>query len=136
MTSLTSVNLIRVHWSYWCANTCWLAWSDMCLSYFQLDSVIHCTPTSVRTQLSQLGFWSVVSLSVYCGLHSVKLDSFNSNDLLGNSNCLGIHAPCMNIVLYYSLFIDYTELLLPLQHHFANFMHICLYSLWDCVFSS
>ena len=40
---------------------------------------------------------------------------FNSNDLLGNSNCLGIHASCMIIILYYSLFIDYIEL----QHSIA-----------------
>ena len=42
---------------------------------FQLDSVIYCNPTLVRTQLSQLGFWLVVNLSVHYGLHSVKLDS-------------------------------------------------------------
>ena len=54
--------------------------------------------------------------------------SFNLNDILGNLNCLGIHAYCMIIVLYYSLFIDYIELLLPLHHHFANFMLNCLNS--------
>ena len=59
--------------------------------------------------------------------------SFNSNELLGNSNCLGIHTPCIIIVLYYSFFIDYTELLLPSQHHFANFMHI-VYILCETVF--
>ena len=75
MVSYTSVNLIGVHWSHWCATTGWLACSDMCLSYFQLDSVIYCTPASVRTQLSQLGFWLVVNLSVDCVLHSVNLDS-------------------------------------------------------------
>ena len=75
MASLTSVNLIEVHWSYWCATTCWLACYDMCLRYFQLDSIIHCTLTSFRTQLSQLGFLSVVNLSVHYGLHSVKPDS-------------------------------------------------------------
>ena len=75
MVIFTSVNLIGVHWSHWCATTCCLDGSDMCLSYFKLDSVIYYTPTLVRTQLSQLGFWSVVNLSVYCGLHSVKLDS-------------------------------------------------------------
>ena len=42
---------------------------------FQLDSVIYCTLTSVRDQLSQLGFLSVVNLSVDYGLHLVKLDS-------------------------------------------------------------
>ena len=41
--------------------------------------------------------------------------SFNLNDLLGNSNFIGIHPPCMIIVLYYSLFIDYIEL----QHSIA-----------------
>ena len=76
MFSYTSVNLIGVHWSHWCTTTCWLAYINMCLSYFQLDSIIYCTLTSVRAQLSQLGFWSVVNLSVNCGLHSVKLDSF------------------------------------------------------------
>ena len=55
--------------------TCWLDYSDMCLSYFQLDLVIYCTPTLLRAQLSQLGFLSVANLSVDCGLHSVKLDS-------------------------------------------------------------
>ena len=138
MVSYTSVNLIGVHWSHWCATTCWLACSDMCLSYFQLDSVIYCTLNSVRTQLSQLGFWSVVNLSVYCGLHSVKLDSLIQFEwplwefkLLWHS-CFQ-HAHCIPL-FHYSF--DYTEMLLPLKHHFANFMIICLYSLWDCVFSS
>ena len=75
MASLTLVNLIGVHWGDWCATTCWLACNDMCLSYFQLESVIYCTLTSIMAQLSQLGFWSVVNLSVHWGLHSVKLDS-------------------------------------------------------------
>ena len=75
MFSYTSVNLIGVHWSHWCTTTYWLDCCDMCLTYFQLDSVIYCTPTSFRAQLSQLGFWSMVNLSVDCGLHSVKLDS-------------------------------------------------------------
>ena len=61
--------------------------------------------------------------------------SFNLNDLLGNSNCLGIHAPCMIIVLHYSFFIDYTELLLLLQHHYAIFMLNCLKSLMRLCFS-
>ena len=60
---------------------------------------------------------------------------FNSNDLLEYLNCLGIYAPCMIITLYYSFFIDYTYLLLPLQHHYANFMLNRLNSLSDRVFS-
>ena len=34
-----------------------------------------------------------------------KLDSFNSNDLLGNSNFFVIHAYNMIIVLYYPFFV-------------------------------
>ena len=106
MTSLTSVNLIGVHWSYWCTTTCWLACNDMCLSYFQLDWVIHCTPTLVRTQLSQLGFWSVVNLSVYYGLHSVKLDSLIQFKWPPREFELLCHS-CLqhDLVLYYSFFV-------------------------------
>ena len=106
MASLTSVNLIRVHWSQWWATTCWLACNDMCLSYFQLDSVIHCTTTLVRTQLRQqdlINWLTSVFTVAYSQLSYTH--SFNLNDLLGNPNCLGIHAPCMIIVLYNHSFI-------------------------------
>ena len=138
MVSYTSVNLIGVHWSHWCTTTWWLACCDMCLTYFQLDSVIYCTPTSVRAQLSQLGFWSVVNWSVHYGLHSVKLDSLIQFKWPPWEFELSWHSCIWHDQLYCIIILsfDYTELLLPLQHHFANFMIICLYSLWDCVFSS
>ena len=75
MFNYTLVNLIKVYWSHWSTTTCWLACCDMCLTFFQLESIIYCILTSVRAQLSQLGFWSVVNWSVDYGLHSVKLDS-------------------------------------------------------------
>ena len=47
----------------------------------------------------------------------------NSNYLLDYSNFLSIHAPCMTIVLYYSLFIDIyrasTPIVAPLFHFHA-----------------
>ena len=138
MFNYTSVNLIRVRWSHWCDTTWCLACYDMCLTYFQLESVIYCTLTSVRAQLSQLGFWSVVNLSVDCGLHSVKLDSLIQFEWLpwefelSWNSCIW-HDHCIVLSFFH---FHYTELILPLQHHFANFMHINLYSLWDCVFSS
>ena len=55
--------------------------------------------------------------------------SFNSNDLLEDLDCSFIHACSMTLYCIMILSFDYAELLLPLQHHFANFMHICLYSL-------
>ena len=60
---------------------------------------------------------------------------FILNDLLEYSNCLGIHAPYMTIIVYYSLFIEYIELLLQLQHHYAIFMLNCLKSLMRLCFS-
>ena len=141
MVSYTSVNLIGDDWSHWCTTTYWLACSDMCLSYFKLDSVIYCTPNSVRTQLSQLGFWSGVNLSFDYGLHSVKLDSLiQFNDLLVNSNCLGIHAYCMIIVLYHHSFIwlyrDDTSIVAPFCQFYAYlsvfFVRLCFQFLDHC----
>ena len=105
----TSVNLIGVHWSYWSASTWWLACYDMCLISFSWDSVIYCTPILVRAQLSQLGFWSVVNLSVDYGLHLVKLDSLIQfewppwefqllcHSCLQHDHCIVLPILCVNI---------------------------------------
>ena len=76
MTNLTSVNLIGVHWSWWCATTCWLACNDMCLSYFQLDSVIHCTPIQLGLSWVNHGLISGLTRCVYGDWHSVKIHPF------------------------------------------------------------
>ena len=126
MFSYTSVNLIGVHWSHFCTNTCWLAWCDMCLTYFQLDSVIYCTLTSVRDQLSQLGFWSVVNLS-----EAVKLDSliqfewptweFNLlfHSCLQHDHCIALLILCVNIQIVYSFCSPITP-----------FSWLCVINLW------
>ena len=115
MISLASVNLIRVHWSHWSTSTWWLACYDMCLISFSWDSVIYCTLTWVRAQLSQLGFLSVVNLSVDYGLHSVNLDSLiKSNDLLRNSNCFSFMLVAWHCNVISHSLCEYTELLLIL----------------------
>jgi len=131
MVNYTSVNLIGVQWSHWCATTCWLACSDMCLSYFQLESVIYCTPTSVRAQLSQLGFWSVVNLSVDYGLHSVKLDSLIQFEwppwefeLLCHS-CLQ-HDHCIVLLILYWLYRAATQFV-AILHHFHALLWLISY---------
>ena len=126
MVSYTSVNLIGVHWSHWCATTWWLACCDMCLTYLQLDLVIYCTLTLVRAQLSQLGFWSVVNLSVDCGLHSVKLDSLIQFEWPTWEFELLCHS-CLqhDLVLYYSFFVWIYRAathFVALLHHFHDLL--------------
>ena len=122
--NLTSVNLIGVHWSHWCTTTCWLACSDMCLSYFQLESIIYCTSTSVRAQLSQLGFWLVVNLSVHCGLHSVKLVSLIQFEWppwkfeLSWNSCT-LHDHCIILLILYWLYRTATLIAAPLCQFYA-----------------
>ena len=76
----------------------------------------------------------LVSLCVYCGLQSVKLHPFIQFEWppwvfeLSWHSCI-LHDHC--IVLRF--FIDYTELLLIFQHHYAIFMLNCLKYLLDCV---
>ena len=106
MFSSASVNLIGVHWSHWSASTWWLDCYDMCLISFSWCSVIYCTLTSFRAQLSQLGFWRVVNWSVDYGLHSVNLDSLIQFEWPPwEFKFLGIHASGMIIVLYHHSFI-------------------------------
>ena len=135
MFSYTSVNLIEVHWSHWNATTWWLACCDMCLISFSWDSVIYCTPTLVRAQLSQLGFWSMVNLSVDCGLHSVKLDSLIQfkwtpwefklicHSCLQHDHCIVLLILYVNIQSCYSFCSTITP--------FSCLIVINL--LWDCV---
>ena len=141
MVSYISVNLIGFHWIHWCTTTCWLAYSDMCLSSFQLDSVIYYTLTSIRAQLSQLGFWSVVKLSV--DRYSVKLDSLIQFEwppwefeMLWNS-CFQ-HDHCIVLLILYWLYKWATHFVAPLYHFHALFSEISyetvFYSLDYCAY--
>ena len=66
--------------------------------------------------------------------------SFNTNDLLGNLNCLGIHASCMIIVLYHHSFIwlyrAATSIAAPFWKFYAYlsvfFMRLCFQFLDHC----
>ena len=138
MFNSTSVNLIGVHWSHWSASTWWLAFYDMCLISFGWVSVIYCTLISVRAQLSQLGFWSVVNWCFHCGLHSVKLDSLiqfewstwefelSWNSCIWNDHCIVSSFFHLITQSCYS----HCSTILPILCIF-----VC-HSLWDCVFSS
>ena len=125
MFSSTSVNLIGVHWSHWSANTWWLACYDMCLIYLSWDLVIYCTLTLVRAQLSQLGFWSVVNLSVDYGLHSVKLNLLDIQfewppwefELLCHSWFQ--HDHCIVLLILYWLYRETTHFVALLYHFHA-----------------
>ena len=68
-------------------------------------------------------------------IHLSYTQPCNLNDLLEYLNCLGIHAYFMIIVLYYSFFIDYTELLILLQHDYSIFMLNCLNTIMRLCFS-
>ena len=109
MASLTSINLIGVHWSYRCASTCWLACSDMCLSYFQLDSIIHCTPMQLELSWVNHGLINGLTRCVDRGWHSVKLHPFIQFEWppwefkLSFHSCI-LHDHC--IVLFIILFIQ------------------------------
>ena len=131
MFSYTSINLIGVHWSHWIATTWWLDCCDMCLISFSWDSVIYYTLTSVRAQLSQLGFWSVVNLSVDCGLHSVKLDSLIQFEWPPWEFELLFHS-CLqhDHVLYYSFFVwiyRATTHFVAQLHHFHVLLLLIFY---------
>ena len=66
--------------------------------------------------------------------------SFNSSELLGNSNCIGIHASSMIIVFYYSFFFwlyrDATSIAAPFCQFYAYlsvfFVRLCFQFLDHC----
>ena len=113
----------------------------MCLSYFQLDVVIHYTPIQLGLSWVNHGLINVLTRCVYYGWHSVKLHPFNQFkwtpwefELFWHSSIL--HDHCIVLFIIHWLYRATTSIAAPFCQFYAYmcvfFVRLCFEFLDHC----